>query len=457
MKNFILFITCSLILLSVKGQSLQSKLNTIPSWEKNNLNHLLKRNIQGSESLPFIPANHTGNRNRPLKTGNAVLLKMDSLIVTDYNELSGLQDTSSKDEFTYENSGSLSTFTESEWNSANHSWVLSYKLLSSFDDYGNTIRQLGYSWNETMKVWLEVNRDDYSFDSSENLILHEYFLKGEDSVSWVPGYKDEYTCTANSRLAYRSFRDAYLNVWVLAAKTETENNSSGKVILETITGWNPDSVSWVNDSKTEYTYIETSNGRECPELVLTSYWNHLQNTWTPGSRQEFTYDSKGDLAVYIESEWYGNWEPHNKETFSYNDQFSCNELVVPELFMNNPTYFNHMLTDCSVYSTLNSPGWESSGAMQYYYSEMVYTGIPEHTMPGLTIYPNPARNSVSFSWEAHEPSLQLEMYSASGKRVLQQSIHPGREIPVNHLAIGLYLCRLSNEHKLIFTQKLIVE
>ena len=116
-----------------------------------------------------------------------------------------------------------------------------------------------------------------------------------------------------------------------------------------------------------------------------------------------------------------------------------------------------MLTDCSIFSTLNSPAWESAGEMHFYYSEMLFMGIPVNSISNLSVFPNPAKNSVSFSWLAKYPILQLELYNARGNLMMKQCIENNTDISLDHLEKGLYLYKLTNNNKLIYSQKLMIE
>jgi len=97
MKNFILFIMSFLILMTVHCQSIEKNLLIIQSNKKNTITNLRKKDITNSESRVFDLIINSNKCNRQLKAVNSIQLKMDSLIVTDYNEFSNLQDTSYND------------------------------------------------------------------------------------------------------------------------------------------------------------------------------------------------------------------------------------------------------------------------------------------------------------------------------------------------------------------------
>jgi hypothetical protein len=47
----------------------------------------------------------------------------------------------------------------------------------------------------------------------------------------------------------------------------------------------------------------------------------------------------------------------------------------------------------------------------YYYSPLLSTGIPDKTISDVRIFPNPASDHVTFTWQAGYPRLNLKIFN----------------------------------------------
>lgn len=89
--------------------------------------------------------------------------------------------------------------------------------------------------------------------------------------------------------------------------------------------------------------------------------------------------------------------------------------------------------------------------------------VIKHTAaPGLTIYPNPAKNevTVSFTGTSGVGPGELVVTDAAGRKVIQRSIkvqsgYNSYTISVLHLAAALYFVTLKDGGKQAVTEKLV--
>lgn len=89
--------------------------------------------------------------------------------------------------------------------------------------------------------------------------------------------------------------------------------------------------------------------------------------------------------------------------------------------------------------------------------EMTVTSVKKvATTNQLSIYPNPAKNTLNIVYNGSE-ALNLEVTDITGKKVMNQSLKSNtKTIDVANLSRGLYLVRLYNQHD-DFIQKLVIE
>lgn len=77
-------------------------------------------------------------------------------------------------------------------------------------------------------------------------------------------------------------------------------------------------------------------------------------------------------------------------------------------------------------------------------SESIASGIAKQNMNGLSIFPNPARESLNINWV--NSNGQAELLDLSGQRVASTQLNDGKgSLKVGELARGIYLLRLDGE------------
>ena len=94
--------------------------------------------------------------------------------------------------------------------------------------------------------------------------------------------------------------------------------------------------------------------------------------------------------------------------------------------------------------------------MTAYYSELGATGITSNSEAGLSIFPVPASENLTFSWEDSFPQLSLELFDLTGKRVISRNIDNRESIGVGQLSTGVYLYKLSDNKQLIHSGKISI-
>jgi hypothetical protein len=100
------------------------------------------------------------------------------------------------------------------------------------------------------------------------------------------------------------------------------------------------------------------------------------------------------------------------------------------------------------------------GNTEYYYSPVTKggtTGVDKLNIADFKVYPNPASDQITFSWNSNYNRLNLKIFQVTGACVMDREISSGENIPIKNLQNGIYLYKLSNGNQVVKSGKLIIE
>jgi hypothetical protein len=102
--------------------------------------------------------------------------------------------------------------------------------------------------------------------------------------------------------------------------------------------------------------------------------------------------------------------------------------------------------------------WVMDYRQSAYYSDFeASTGIEDNQEYLIRIYPVPASESLTLSWDDNFNRLNLEVYDLAGKQVISQTVENSETIRIDHLPGGIYFFKLSDQQTLIHSGKLSIE
>jgi hypothetical protein len=446
MKQILVSIFVYSLMFTAFGQETNQKNHHSAAWKKFKTQKTTENRLH---NRPKMGASTIYN----LKSAYTMMQKMDSLVFVE--SFDGQSENSIKDSFTYNHLGLLNTFTESEWDFEQSIWLESYQSILNYDAGWNLAEDVSYDRDIFNNQWVPTSKEAYSYDENDTLSLASGYLWSPGSESWLPDYKDEYSYTSNTETSIRYLWNEQSQEWEIAYKSEYQYDSEGKLVQHTSFAWNPVVSIWENLDKDEYTY--NSSGKLDTQIM--SFWYNDSQTWEYSQKEQYTYNAEGDMILHNGYDWGGwlkNWDLNFKEEPGYNNMFTFNELLVPDLFENNEVYFNHMLTSLSGYENYEGV-WEYLGLISFYYSEIDITGIRDNQDDESIIFPNPASNRICFSWNENTPGLQIEIYNAAGMLVLNQWVDNHSTISISCLPKGFYLFKLSDKQAIRHVEKFIVQ
>ncbi len=337
------------------------------------------------------------------------------------------------------------------YNSTDQSWVLGVRLDYTYAANHDDLMQVDYiyiiSGNE-----MPVFRYEMEYNSQHRLILttvNSYnFAAGIWSLMmWMKMFYN--TNSLNSMVGYVA-ADEEPQQWTHNAFT---NDGQGRPAY-TVSEVSADSVSWVNDNRTEYTYHpnDTSTGEDYIEGMkhmfftyesagagftmgnamlseTTDYnWN---NSWENDWLDVYTYDGQNRLIEQVEYTWAGYWESYERYQYSYDANNNLHQSLKTEW---------------------NGMDWHNS--QRYTYTWGLDTAIDDDVIPsiaGIRLQPSPnpfsSDVSIRIMSKTSQP-VELNIYNVRGQliRTLQARANvplawDGRDEAGRMAASGIYLLR----------------
>lgn len=429
-------------------------------------------------------------RSASLKTVRASGQKMDSLIWELYDLINLEWVLSDRELFAYDENGNMTSYVwfaydsiEMEilpydkeivtynaqgrateiiwqiWDIDSGQWINYGRFVLSYDEEGNLTQETIYDWFENQ--WLEGAQFDMTYDGSGRLVIELGSFWDEDSAKLVLSFKDEYLYEEGKLITQNEYGYEE-GEEVLFFTTAYTYDSNGNLTEELSQVLDPESGMSFDFSKNVYTYNEANKliMKEAWEFDLTQFM--MVRTW----QYEYTWDSDGNLIEQVDRSWDGGvvkdteeWLNALKSEWTFNKNYTIFDLFVPYWFLQSLEDINfvHMPVSELAYKYVDGD-WAFDYRQTAYYSDFGgSTGIVEGQESAVRIFPVPASETLTFSWDDRYGNLNLELYDLTGKSVISRSINSNESIGIDHLTGGIYLYKLSDRTTLVQSGKLSIE
>ena len=204
-------------------------------------------------------------------------------------------------------------------------------------------------------------------------------------------------------------------------------------------------------------FYDGFNRRTSSEI---SAFNLLTSTLEKSARSEYEYNESDELIVESEFSWDNEqeeWVPEMKDEIAYND-LMLSDVVFPnyQLFIgeiDDAISSQHAIAEVTTYLADDDP-WSLGDKTKYYYTEGPSTNVDQVSDNLISLYPNPFTDRIILSWKGYN-QLSFELFSITGKKMIETMIIPRQEIHVGHLKNGVYLYKLMDNKTLLQSGKLI--
>lgn len=364
-----------------------------------------------------------------------------------------------KETVTYNAQGQATEILWQIWDSGSGQWINYGKYELSYDEDGKLTRETISDWYGDQ--WLEGAQFDKTYNAEGQLSQELYSYWDEDSAKMVLYFKDE-LLYENGKLSFWNEYAWEEGEWVLYFRTTYSYDGNGNLIYELTEFSDPDSGMWFDYSSYTYTYNEKN------QLIMEEFWDFdltyftLLQTW----QYAYTWDSDGNMIEQVDRSWdFGvakdteEWLNAYKSEFSFNKDYTILDLYVPYWFLQSMDEINfvHMPVSELGYVWVDED-WAFDYRQTAYWSDFGgSTGTEENQESVIRIFPVPASETLTFSWDAGYTNLSLEVYDLTGKGVISRTIHSNEAIGIDELPGGIYLYKLSDRNTLIQSGKLSVE
>ncbi len=314
---------------------------------------------------------------------------------------------SSRIEFLFYNQEKLITIDSiCVWDTLNMQWKTNEKFVYSYAN-GNNTETLDYLWDNDLSQWNNNKKYLYSYNEADQ-ILEETDMHWSDSL-WV---NDNFT-------QYDYSSDSLLNT-------------------ATHFSWN-DSL-WLNTQRDTYSY----NQDKFPEMLKMDVWNAQDSTWTDNVKINFSYDEHQNFSSFTAYYFYFIWLEVSKGNYTYDDNYTRDQLVLPPMQEDIVFSIRHMLLDTKMYYyNLQTQQWKDLVILNYYYSEHEYDKVNESISKDIRIYPNPFKDIFYVNNTHSGELLMIYIYNLDGKLLYCKTLNKGQvSITIPAIPSGMYIYQI---------------
>jgi hypothetical protein len=366
-----------------------------------------------------------------------------------------------KEIVTYNAQGQATEILWQEWDPNSGQWINSGWYELSYHENGNLTRETISDWDPAGNQWLLWAQFDKTYNAEGKLSEELWFYWDEESALLVLTYKDE-LLYEDGKLTLWNEYEMKEGEWVMFFRTTYSYDGNGNLIYELTEVSDPESGMWFDYSSYSYTYNDKN------QLIAEEVWEFdwtfftLIQTW----HYEYTWDNDGNMIEQVDRSWDAGvvkdteeWLNAFKSEFFFNKDFTILDLYVPYWFLQNMDDINfvHMPVSELGYAYVEED-WAFDYRQTAYYSDFGgSSGTEEELESVIRIFPVPASETITFSWDDRYSSLSLEVYDLTGKGVISRSIHSNETIGMDQLPSGIYMYKLSDRNELIQSGKLSIE
>ena len=363
----------------------------------------------------------------------------------------------------YNTEGQLTEADRYYWDYEASIWILFYNQINTYDENGALISSNFYELDydtyelfESIRVTFTINENDlpsemitqnwdyenltlanyeketYTYNEL-NLLSEKYFYQWDsEAIDWMPMYHFTFAYDADLRQNEKITYSHDGVDWMLET-TETWLYDDKDRLLENII-----SSSW-SDTRYLFAYDEFDN------LVLDADQYLSGEDWENMNIFESGYDENNNILFYYNIDY--NYYYGYKTEYTYVDNlltetFDYGFLGENEWGNNGHSIYtydeNDILTEL-LYQSWND-AWVDFGKHYYYFSNHeVIAEIDNQLNSEISIYPNPANNSLNFNNISENAVISI--YDLSGKQIVNQ-LNSNNQIDINSLSNGIYIIKI---------------
>jgi len=356
------------------------------------------------------------------------------------------------------------------------------KILYSYDDQGNELLSVNYSWDALTENWIPSRKQEYAYNDEGSRTLYSMYDWVEDV--WVADRRYLYTYNIEGLMILEEFQywQPTIEDWGNYQKTENNYDEDGHLLEETQFYWNDEATDWdplwkrqfffsPEGLPTHYLDFSWENGGWLEQYKKTyefddngnmvqgiDYW-WSNNAWAPQYRYDYFFDEWNNIVMMIDYEWdneFSRWAEGHRTDISYDINFTYDDLILPDLGEGSETMFQYMILDLTDFDwSIELNDWMTDEKVNFHYSETTIIGQIEKEAAEVRVFPNPASGYVVFEGSVTEGPAWVELYDTQGRKVLSERMMVNRPVNISHLSAGVYVYRFITPDQL-YNGKVIV-
>ena len=349
-----------------------------------------------------------------------------------------------KSEFTYDENGREIRSIAYQWDTEASAFIPDNKSERTYDENGEITSALGFNWNSNIEIFYPTSKTFFDFDNQNRVVSENTY--GIDICNNEKVFVNKIEYSYIEGLEGSSFRRYRVTNGVAVFDYEIGNfYKNGKLVLRT-QNVNPDIYGQnsltVYNSKQEYEYDE--NGYET--LRIFYRWNEQTSTLEPNFKRETMYDDEYNYKQVLFSKWYANigvYKPSVKKEYDIIIDTDT-KLVRQGLLSVYDSNFNQ-------WNTLNDEKYKS----YWYYTKTSTLSSETFSSKTTIVFPNPTSKFLKVSLQEQFSNPMLEIYDATGKKVLSKKIVSDEDIDVSNLTPSIYFYKIKDGKLLKKSGKII--
>ena len=448
MKKFSFLLALLVVALIASSQNKKDLQNKIQlAHEK------ISKISQRARALSKLSESQTFNAESLLKS--AATQKLDSTVNWVWNVETQVWQNDYKEEFSFDSEMKYTSYLDKQWNSTSKSWDAVDKIEMKYDNQNRINSMLTYQSDSLTLALTPIYKLLFLYNSDGIQDSTFWYSTKTAGTSWFLILKQIDYFNAAKQLTKRDnwLFDEGLGLSKLVERDTLTYTSSGKILTSSINYFSGGNE-FLN-SKTEFNY----DGSDKLSSIENSERIYMTYTLEKSSRSTYQYNALGDLSVENHSTWNGtSWVENDKDEYLYSTT-NFSELVFPSfpyLDVLNEPKFSYIKAISGINSSeMLNGSWKNTTKSTNYYSGITSTNINEFEKSVISVFPNPASESINFSWEGINESLSLGIYQMTGAKVIEQLVYSGRTVSISNLENGVYLYRLLNGQQQVKMGKLI--
>ena len=337
----------------------------------------------------------------------------------------------SKYEWTFDANGNRTLEIDYYWNSETASFEPSSKTETSFDEDRQIVGLNTFSWNSVIEVFFQTSKQEYEFDEqmrivSENtynidICNNEKVQTDKTEFFYIDGLDGQtvkyYNNNQNGGFTFEYSIGRFYENGILVLATQTVNPEI----------YNAEVYTWKN----EYEYDENGN-----QTLITRYrWDTQVDDLIPSYKLEYTYDDENKIKEEIFYKWYnglGLFKASFKKEYDVIIDTDTKRVEEALLFAFDTNY-----------NQWNALEDEKYNSYRYYTKTSTLSSLNFNKNISL-IFPNPTTNFIKVRLSEELSNPLIEIYDATGKKVLSKQIVSDESIDIEALTPAVYFYKIKD-------------